>query len=77
LAAAAAKYPTGSAVPSAENIGYYLPELQDYVRRRQVLDAATKLTPLTPVKAGTGSGRRACLLYSLFMACSWPDIQGI
>ena len=31
------------AVPSAENLDYYLPDLRDYFRRRQVINAATRL----------------------------------
>jgi hypothetical protein len=33
-------------VPSAENLDYYLPDLQDCFRRRQVLDAVTRLKVL-------------------------------
>ncbi len=35
-----------SAVPSAENFDYYLPELRDRFQRRQVIDAATRLRML-------------------------------
>lgn len=35
-----------NAVPSAENLDYYIPDLLDRFRRRQVLDAATRLSRL-------------------------------
>ena len=33
-------------VPSAENLEYYIPELRDHFRRRQVLDATARLNLL-------------------------------